>query len=64
MANVLINGMGVLGRRLFRMIWDKELSSSLATDLTVTMINDMIITGNKNTRHNNPVVNIRLKCSL
>ena len=44
MANVLINGMGVLGRRLFRMIWDKELSSSLATDLTVTMINDMIIT--------------------
>ena len=43
-ANVLINGMGVLGRRLFRMIWDKELSSSLATDLTVTMINDMIIT--------------------
>ena len=44
MANVLINGMGVLGRRLFRIIWDKELSSSLATDLTVTMINDMIIT--------------------
>ena len=44
MANVLINGMGVLGRRLFRMIWDKELSSSLATDLTVTMINDMIVT--------------------
>ena len=44
MANVLINGMGVLGRRLFRMIWDKELSSSLATDLTVTMINDVFIT--------------------
>lgn len=44
MANVLINGMGVLGRRLFRMIWDNELSSSLATNLTVTMINDMIIT--------------------
>ena len=44
MANVLINGMGVLGRRLFRMIWDNELSKSLAADLTVTMINDMIIT--------------------
>ena len=44
MANVLINGMGVLGRRLFRMIWDNELSSSLATNLTVTMINDVFIT--------------------
>ena len=44
MANVLINGMGVLGRRLFRMIWDNELSSSLATDLNVTMINDVFIT--------------------
>ena len=43
-ANVLINGMGVLGRRLFRMIWDNELSSSLATNLTVTMINDVFIT--------------------
>lgn len=40
MANVLINGMGVLGRRLFRMIWDKELSDGLE----VTMINDMFIT--------------------
>ena len=44
MANVLINGMGELGRRLFRMIFDKELSGSLMTDLTVTMINDSVIT--------------------
>ena len=44
MANVLINGMGVLGRRLFRMIFDEELSKSLATNLTVTMINDVFIT--------------------
>ncbi len=43
-VNVLINGMGELGRRLFRMIFDKELSGSLATDLTVTMINDSVIT--------------------
>ena len=43
-VNVLINGMGELGRRLFRMIFDKELSGSLMTDLTVTMINDSVIT--------------------